>query len=348
MANRRMNSKPAWMFVTAVSVWSFFLVACLYVERSSYAASGVDQCETEVPGPDEDIFTIQGKRVKIVGGDAYICRNGRWVFKEKLVREGARHIDIKKTAQGCEAINTRTGEKQPLSSRFSSGFETHSFLDLFGVDGWTITTLLSPQADSVKEYVQLNKEIMAGGKFRDNRIDLVQDNVRSGNSALRFYAVKPGRGMVTSKSLLEKNNLCFAKGDHIWFSGWYYLEKGVPSTLVDFETRRLDQGPGIRLFVRQNKYASMELKFAHKPQYNQTRVALPVGKWAHIKLHLWLSNREDGIIEIWQDGDKILSTKGQTLPTHDTVYNSMEVGITATTMETVLIVDDVAVSSESL
>jgi hypothetical protein len=350
MENRKFIPGPVRrrLTTTAVVAWSFFLVACFYAKGDGHAAPETDRCETEAPGPETDIFTVQGKRVKIIADDAYVCKNGRWVFKEKLVREGIRHIDIKRTAQGCEAINTRTGEKQPLRSDFSSGFEASSFLDLFGVDGWTITTLLSPKADSVPKYVQLNKELMKGGNFRDNRIDLVQDNVYSGNYAVRFSAVRPGRGMVTSKSLLEKNNLCFAKGDHLWFSGWYYLEKGVPSTLVDFETRRLNQGPGIRLFIREKKYVSMELKFAHKPQYNQTRVALPVGKWVHIKLHLWLSNREDGIIEAWQDGEKILSTKGQTLPTHDTIYNSMEVGITATTMETVLIVDDVAVSREPL
>lgn len=208
--------------------------------------------------------------------------------------------------------------------------------------------MLSPNANSVKKYVQLNKRILQGGEFLDNRIDLEMDNVHSDRRALRFYAVPPGPGMSTTKSLVEKTNLCFAKGDNIWFSGWLYLKAGVPATLVDFETRRLWGGPGIRLFIRNKKYASMELKFANKPQYNQTKVRFPVQRWVHVKLHLRLSNHDDGLIEMWQDGIKILSMNGQTLPTHDTVYNAMQVGITATSMKTELIVDDIAVSDKPL
>ena len=129
------------------------------------------------------------------------------------------------------------------------------------------------------------------------------------------------------------------------------MVKGVPATLVDFETRLMEGGPGIRLFLRRkqkNQYATMELKFAHKPQYNQMTVPFPTQRWVHVKLHLQLSNHEDGLIEIWQDGVKILSMKGQTLPNHDTVYNAMEVGITATSMEAELIVDGIAVSNEPL
>ena len=100
--------------------------------------------------------------------------------------------------------------------------------------------------------------------------------------------------------MIEKKTLCFAKGDHIWFSAWYYLKKGMPSTLFDFETRRFKGGPGMRLIIRRNKYATMELKFADKPQYGQFEVPLPRQRWFNLKVHLVLTNHDDGIIELWQ------------------------------------------------
>ena len=310
--------------------------------------AGGTPCETEAPGPDDDILTVKEKRLKLIDGDIYVCREGRWVFNRNIVRPAVRHIEIRKTATGCEMINTKSGATAGLSNAYSSGFEAPSFRRLFRIDDWSTTTLLSPRADSVEKYVELNRQLMSGGRFLDNRIDLEFDNVHSGRNALRFYAVPPGPGMITSKSLIEKNNLCYGKGDHIWFTGWYYIQKGMPATLVDFETRRLLSGPGMRLIIRHNRYASMELKFGDKRQYNQTKVAFPSRRWVHIKLHLWLSNHDDGVIEIWQDGEKILRTTGQTLPTHDTIYNAMQVGITATPRETVLLVDDVVVSDQPL
>ncbi len=66
-------------------------------------------------------------------------------------------------------------------------------------------------------------------------------------------------------------------------------------------------------------------------------------KWFQLRVHYKLSNHEDGIIQMWQDGVKILDTTGQTLPTADSIYYAMQVGITATPLETVLYVDDVVV-----
>ena len=351
MTNRKTNPKSARAAMVAVTacMWPIFLTACFYADHASHAATvGTQQCETEVPGPDDDIVTGEGKRVKIVDGDAYLCENGRWVFKNTLMRPGFKDIHVRKTPQGWQVFNARTGEKALLATEFSSGFEEPTFLDLFRTGGWSKTLLLSPKAKTDEKYMQLNQQLMKGGEFLDNRIDLERGNAHSGSSAARFYAVPPGRGMVTSKSLLEKSDLYFTKGDDIWFSGWYYLAEGVPTTLVDFDTQWLQGRPGIRLFIRWKggiPYASMELKFGFKPQYNQFEFPLPTKKWTHIKLHLRLSNHDDGLMEMWQDDRKILSAPGQTLPLHDTVYNAMLVGITSTSTKTVLLVDDVKVSN---
>jgi hypothetical protein len=313
-----------------------------------------ESCETEVADSDEDILIIKNKRYKAVDGDVYKCQKGKWVFAKTLKEERFKNIRVLKTAKGCEAHNIKTGEIIQIgdTTNFSTGFEEPKFLELFHDKKWSLITLLSPKADSVQKYTKLNKQIMSGGNFLDNRIDLETRNVHSGNHALRFFAVAPSSAMKgrdnPSKSLIEKKKIFFAKGDDIWYSGWYYFEKGMPSTIVDIETRLFKLGPGIRLFIRDGKYASMELKFAGKPQYNQTKVVMPRQKWVHIKLHLKLSSHNDGVIELWQDGEKILSTTGRTLPTYDSVYNAIQVGITATSVETVLIVDDVQISDHPI
>lgn len=345
MAKRQMNSKGIRMLLPVATVGlCAFLLGC--AENAAYAATSPEQCETEVPDADEDIVTVKGVRMKIIDGDVYTCRRGQWVFRKSLKREDFKKYQVTKTADSCTVSNTKTKKTKPLTKNFSSSFEVSKFLDLFSTDDWTHFTLKSPKADSIKEYVELRNAIFKGGKFLDNRIDMESTNVHSGQTALRLYAVKPKT--VASKSLVINENICFAKGDDLWFTGWFYLEKGTPSTLFDFENRRLLESPGIRLFIRKDQYAAVELKFAHKPQYNQFNIKLPRQKWFNLKLHLKLSNHADGVIELWQDGAKILDTTGQTLPTHDSILTSMQVGITATDQETVLLVDDVAISDKPL
>lgn len=341
-----MKDSRILVMLIASSFCLYFLAATIDYRKIASAAE-TEPCETEIPQADEDILTIEGRRIKLIDGDIYSCRNGKWIFSNSINTEFDKRYKVRKADDECEVIIRRTGRKFPLTRHFSSGFEAPEFLDLFKSGGWTVTTLQSPKIDTIKKYMQLNRDLMAGGNFVDNRIDLDTEIVRSGMKALRFYAVEPDTEKhVTSKSLLEKKDMCFGKGDHVWFSAWYYLKHGVPSTLADFETRRFRGGPGIRIFVRKSKYACLELKSFIKRQYNQFEVPLPRKKWFNLKLHLVLSNHDDGVIEMWQDGEKIISTTGKTLPTHDTIYNAMEVGITATPREATLLVDDVMVSNK--
>ena len=331
----------------AVGFLSCFPVLGTGFQTLAIAAGNDADCKFETPEPDEDIFTRNEARYKLIDGDIYLCQRGKWTFQRSVLAWFGKNYEIGKTDNKCEITVLRTGAKQVLSSHFSSGFEVPEFRNLFRSGGWNSTSLLSPKANTVKKYVELHRQIMMGGDFLDNRIDLDSENVRSGNKALRFYAVKPDPNTnKTSKSTIENKLLCFGKGDHIWFSAWYYLEKGLPATLVDFETGRFLGGPGMRLFIRRNAYATMELKSYDKLQYNQYKVSLPRQKWFNLKVHLMLSNRDDGIIELWQDGLKILSTTGRTLPTHDTIYNMLQVGITATPREATLLVDDVIISNK--
>ena len=345
----KVKTKTAYFLISlfAVGFLSLFPVLGTGFQTLSIAAVNDEDCNLEIPDSDEDILSLNEARYKFIDGDVYLCQRGKWIFRHSMLARFGKYYEIVKSDNKCEITVLRTGAKQVLSSHFSSGFEVPEFRNLFRSGGWNSTSLLSPKANTVKKYVELHRQIMMGGDFLDNRIDLDSENLRSGSKALRFYAVKPDpKTNKTSKSMIENKLLCFGKGDHIWFSAWYYLEKGMPATLVDFETGRFRGGPGMRLIIRRNAYATMELKFYDKPQYNQYKVPLPRQKWFNLKVHLMLSNRDDGIIELWQDGLKILSTRGRTLPTHDTIYNMLQVGITATPREATLLVDDVIISNE--
>ena len=145
--------------------------------------------------------------------------------------------------------------------------------------------------------------------------------------------------------------ICFAKGDDLWFSCWYYAAKGMPFTIVDIENSFFKSAPGPRVIINNGKYVEVELKWADKPKYIQKRgqeIVFPRKKWVNIKVHLMLSDTEDGIIEVWQDGTKIINTKGRTLPTQNSILNRLEVGISASSQNAVLYVDDMSISDKPI
>ena len=97
----------------------------------------------------------------------------------------------------------------------------------------------------------------------------------------------------------------------------------------------------------------LELKWAGKPKYRQAKgreVRFPVGRWVEVRLHLRLTDRADGVIELWQDGVKVVDDRGQTLPLAGTIYDDLEVGISAHSFgpnKAVLYVDDVVISHDA-
>ncbi len=64
-----------------------------------------------------------------------------------------------------------------------------------------------------------------------------------------------------------------------------------------------------------------------------------------------LSEQEDGVIELWQDGQKILDTHGKTLVLAHAIYNSIEIGISAYNEQgktATLYVDDFHISHQPI
>ncbi len=241
----------------------------------------------------------------------------------------------------------------PTKNNFEEDFEnTNTLNDLIGSRGWTHFQITSPTVRTDQEATQFKKCILRGDcEFKDNRIDIASDIVHSGKKAMRVSTVSPVQGMVTSKASLRTRMICFAKGDDLWFSSWYYAAKGIPFTIVDIENGFFKSAPGPRVIINNGKYVEVELKWADKPKYTQKRgqeIVFPRRKWVNIKVHLMLSDTEDGIIEVWQDGTKIINTKGRTLPTQNSILNRLEVGISASSQSAVLYVDDVSISDKPI
>ena len=320
---------------------------------------GCAQEKSGKPLPDAARLTanvreIKGDTYSFVEGDAYkYDKSARlWSFvmhvydpdffaKNYVVKEGK-----------IFRRDPSSGKLYAMSKRFQADFEgAHTIRELIGEKyGWTSMVLQSPQAPTVPDYVKLRMDILTGKiDFGENRVEPSAERAHSGTQSLRTSSVAPTRSMQCAKALLESEMLHFVKGDDYWFSGWYYLESGTPYTLSDIKSGWLDQTPGLRLTLEDGK-PEFELKWGGKPRYKQLLpqpIAFPLHQWVHVQIHLKLSDQEDGLNELWLDGRQIIKSHGQNLPLADTVYNHLEVGITATLKDAVVFVDDVRVSDKS-
>ncbi|MBI3880495.1 MAG: heparin lyase I family protein [Verrucomicrobia bacterium] len=193
---------------------------------------------------------------------------------------------------------------------------------------------------------------------RSNVVVLTAARVHTGTNALQCVAV-PYDGHISSKADIERGRLRFVKGDHVWFSGWFYLIGGTDASLVflwDLETTQLSKSPGRRLFLQQNgeSLASDLGKWWTGKTFRQPRgkeVGFPKNRWVELRVHLFLSEGGDGKMEVWQDGAKVLDATGKTLPTARTIYDRLQVGITANgnrahTNE--MFMDDIVISNRPL
>jgi len=295
---------------------------------------------------------INGLALVIVDGNAYWQNPSTcaWIFYENIYDPSFyQYTFYMVNDQWYHRYNT--GVSLPISTEFSEDFESGATVgDLLppNASRFTWIVLLSPLAPNVPAYNALGACLRAGTcDFLDNRLDFVSTVVHSGQKSLRFYAVPPSPESLTSKSLLDRGLVIFRKGDDAWYSGWYYAEGDLPFTLLDFETSGINGRPGFRITLR-NGALGAELKWLDKPTYLQdpgSMVTFPSGQWVNVRVHVLFSEDEFGKVEIWQDGVRVLSQQGRTLPTADSVIDYLQVGITATPRETVLYVDDIHLSA---
>jgi len=246
--------------------------------------------------------------------------SGKWEFVEQIYDPdfyAKNYVE----RDGVIYRKANKGEHIPVKRRFSDDFENAKTIrDMIGLHpGWTEFTLQSPKTPSVKDYVSLRKRLLSGqADFLDNRIEPTSAVVHSGKGALKTFSEPPAHGMICAKASVSSELLHFVKGDDVWISNWYYVPEGsgMPFTVMDLETTWMKESPGIRIVISGGKYACFQLKWGSHPFYRQPKgkeVSFPVGQWVHLKAHLKLSEKDDGVIELWQDGTKIVDARGQTL-----------------------------------
>lgn len=189
-----------------------------------------------------------------------------------------------------------------------------------------------------------------------NSVSLTTERAHSGSNALKCVAA-PFDGKKPSEADIERFGLRFVKGDDVWFSAWYWLEGSSEDSSVflwDLESTGLRNSPGRRLFLQNGEMVASDLGrwwSAKKFRAMGGAPKFPKNRWVEVKVHLHLSDREDGRMQVWQDGVKVLDEWGKTLPRARTIYDRMQVGVTANAGRSAtqtLFVDDVVLSNRPL
>jgi hypothetical protein len=318
-----------------------------------------------IPAPAESEVELsishEGQVYKVVHGAVYRAGSdpGRLTFVETLYDPDfyAKNYAVVDGVPNRRDLDT--GRLYPTRRHLEEGFEdAEDLADLIGPRrGWTTLTLQSPEAPTVPEYVALRQRILSEqGGFLDNRVEVVAAPAHSGRRSLRCCSVAPSRGVTCAKASLSTELLHFAKGDDVWFSAWFFVgaDGSRPLTVADLESTWIKEYPRMRMMVDPFGCLMAELKWADKPAYRQPRgreVAFPVGRWVNVRMHLRLSERADGRVELWQEGRKIIESEGPTLPLAGAVYDELDVGISAHSIgpgSVTLFVDDVVISADPI
>lgn len=339
----------------------FHLCLIVLVMGCSSAAQDPEAVRSTIDPVDESLvettIVSEGVTYKLYRGDIYRVskRTGKWEF---VVQGYDPNFYKENYVEKDDAIFRKgpDGKLYAVKFFFSDDFENARTIgDLIGIErGWTAFTLQSPKAPTVPDYVRLRKRILEKGDgYLDNRVEPTGEIAHSGQGALKTYSVPRIPQLITHKASLETELLHFVRGDDVWFSGWYYVPKssGMPTTLMDLETTWFKEHPGIRIFMFGEGYAGFELKWGSKPTYRQARgkeIPFPRDRWVHLAYHLTLSEKQDGVVQLWQDGKRIVDARGQTLPLEHTIYNSLEVGLSAysrTERPATLYVDDIMIAN---
>ncbi|TMQ31466.1 MAG: hypothetical protein E6K65_01175, partial [Nitrospirae bacterium] len=88
------------------------------------------------------------------------------------------------------------------------------------------------------------------------------------------------------------------------------------------------------------------------PQANQTLrapIPFPKDQWVRVTMHINVSSGSNGLTEVWQDGVRIITTAGPTIPA-GLVYDWIELGTTANVsgQAPVVYLDDPVISKDPI
>ena len=227
-----------------------------------------------------------------------------------------------------EAATSATGA-DPI---FSDSFENAAtFMDLFPPDGSRWTNF--------------------GRTMDGNVLDLTRSTVHSGSQALICFAL-PYDGVTASKAYISRSFFSFSEGSEVWTEIWVFFADGprpvdvffwdleAPATCTSADTCPEEGSgdvcgsPGRRLYIPKPGLAvASDLgKWCVGEEFRQepgSERVVPLGRWVRFRVYLRLSPETDGEMRVWQDEDLIIDALGITLPRADSIYERLQVGITA-------------------
>lgn len=337
-----------FLFYTVILI--VLVIAALMLISSLNSKSGGEnsgQPSVDIAGviPDQ-IYKEDGKTYYLVNGVIYQLQGSTLEFADNLYDPDFYKKNYVKEGGVIYQIDLENGARYKVVKHFEEGFENAETLkDLFGENRWHASNV---DPDRNKEH---------GNYYKiGNRIGISHDLVHTGKGSLRAHAY-PSKDV--SKASISKGIVYFEKGDDFYFSGWFYMEDtpsiydGGGMTLFDLESSWM-KSAGIRSIFKSGDALAIELKFFGKKTFRQKigkEIAFPTGRWVHIETHIHLSD-ENGLVELWQDGVKIVDETGQTLPLKNTVLDRFEIGISAIAAgakyEKTLYVDDVVISDKPI
>ena len=312
-----------------IPLLAIFLVFLVYV-----FISGIEKEIKLAPG--EIIYVIDGETYYLINGDLFWLNstNGLEFF---LHIYDIDYIEKNYFTSNGIIYQNFSGVSYPTKNSFSEDFEGNSSIwDFFGIDDGWHTTNADPAQSGPGYYYNVG-----------SRINISNSIVHSGSQS--FYSYAP----INAKAGIRRGLFYYSEGNEIWFSGWFYVPNVDLSggfTLLDIESDWLYNSPGMRLIFDNNKIV-YELKWLENIVYrqNSTGTAFPMERWVNLRGYINLSSNITGKAKLWQDDVLVVNSTGQTLPLSDTVYTSVEIGVTmsgttATAAKTVY-VDDFVISS---
>ena len=292
------------------------------------------------------VFEQDGTTYAVTAGNFYEKKGSNWKFVEKIYDPDYRSMFSQDETGNWLLFDEESGTSYKTTTEFSANFENADTIeDLIGEQSWHSYSTDPRKAGRKDNYYDTG-----------NRITISQDVVHSGTSALKFSAMPDSHDV--SKASVRRGLQHFVKGDHLYFSGWYFIEptpdlySAGAFTILDIESSYIRYF-GFRLKFRKNGSLSLETKLPKRTfeQDIAKAVPFPQSQWVHLNLHVLLDEK-NGMAELWQDGQKVLDMRGQTLSFADMIIDNLELGVTVIAKGSkhskVVYVDDVQLSASPI
>jgi len=197
-------------------------------------------------------------------------------------------------------------------------------------------TELSDLFDSDEKW-SFNQQTMTG-----NAIQVDSTFAHSGDKSLKCFAFASD-DQTASKSSIIKQFMAFWEGETVRLKASYFIEGTQELNwlfLMDIEEKAaIGAGPGMRLAL-ENEQLLVEYKFNEPSIFQKEDIAItfPRNQWVDITWEIYLSQKEEGWVKVWQDDQLIIDQQNvKTLPTDllyfqqgtKGMYSNAEIGITA-------------------